>query len=75
MILGKNIVSIILTCNNFKVIDLGVMVENQRIVDEAIKIELILIGVSGLIMPSLKQMENLLLLEENKKRMLKELAI
>ncbi|HNY05213.1 MAG TPA: methionine synthase [Candidatus Egerieousia sp.] len=73
--IGKNIVSIILTCNNFKVIDLGVMVENQRIVDEAIKNRADLIGVSGLITPSLKQMENLAaLLEENKKRMLKELG-
>ena len=73
--IGKNIVSIILTCNNFKVIDLGVMVENQKIVDEAIKNRADLIGVSGLITPSLKQMENLAaLLEENKERMLKELG-
>ncbi|MCI1720225.1 MAG: homocysteine S-methyltransferase family protein [Bacteroidales bacterium] len=73
--IGKNIVSIILTCNNFKVIDLGVMVENQKIVDEAIKNKADLIGVSGLITPSLKQMENLAaLLEENKERMLKELG-
>ena len=73
--IGKNIVSIILTCNNFKVIDLGVMVDNQKIVDEAIKNRADLIGVSGLITPSLKQMENLAaLLEENKGRMLKELG-
>ncbi|MFA6703595.1 MAG: homocysteine S-methyltransferase family protein [Bacteroidales bacterium] len=73
--IGKNIVSIILTCNNFKVIDLGVMVDNQKIVDEAIKNRADLIGVSGLITPSLKQMENLAaLLEENKGRMRKELG-
>ena len=56
-------------------IDLGVMVDNQKIVDEAIKNRADLIGVSGLITPSLKQMENLAaLLEENKGRMRKELG-
>ena len=73
--IGKNIVSIVLSCNNFKVIDLGVTVDNQRIVDEAIKNHADLIGLSGLITPSLQQMEDLAkLLEENKWRMLKELG-
>ena len=57
--IGKNIVSIVLACNNFDVIDLGVMVDNATILDAARRYEPVLVGVSGLITPSLKEMENL----------------
>ena len=54
--IGKNIVGVVLACNNFEVIDLGVMVPAQRIIDEAIKQEVDIIGLSGLITPSLDEM-------------------
>lgn len=57
--IGKNIVNIVLTCNNLEVIDLGVMVDNQSIVKAAKEHEADIIGVSGLITPSLGEMENL----------------
>ena len=57
--IGKNIVSIVLTCNNFDVIDLGVMVDNQKIVAAAKAHRADLIGISGLITPSLSEMEAL----------------
>ena len=57
--IGKNIVSIVLSCNNFEVIDLGVMVENKLILEAAKKHQADLIGVSGLITPSLNEMEAL----------------
>ena len=57
--IGKNIVSIVLTCNNFEVIDLGVMVDNQRIIAAAKEHGADIIGVSGLITPSLSEMEAL----------------
>ncbi|WP_278702540.1 methionine synthase [Butyricimonas virosa] len=57
--IGKNIVNIVLTCNNLEVIDLGVMVDNQSIVKAAKEYEADIIGVSGLITPSLGEMENL----------------
>ncbi len=57
--IGKNIVSIVLTCNNLDVIDLGVMVDNQSIVKAAKEHKADIIGVSGLITPSLGEMENL----------------
>lgn len=73
--IGKNIISIVLSCNNFEVVDLGVMVDNELIVNEAIKRKASLIGVSGLITPSLKYIEDLAsLLESNKERMLRELG-
>lgn len=73
--IGKNIVSIVLSCNGMEVVDLGVMVDNQTIVDEAIARKASLIGVSGLITPSLKFMEDLAsLMEQNKERMLRELG-
>lgn len=56
--IGKNIVAVVLACNNFEVIDLGVMVPLQRIIDEAIKHDADIIGVSGLITPSLDEMGN-----------------
>jgi 5-methyltetrahydrofolate--homocysteine methyltransferase len=54
--IGKNIVGVVLACNNFEVIDLGVMVPAQRILDEARKQEVDIIGLSGLITPSLDEM-------------------
>ena len=63
--IGKNIVSIVLNCNNFEVIDLGIMVDNNAIIETALNEKADLIGVSGLITPSLKEMEQLCsLLEE-----------
>ena len=57
--IGKNIVNIVLTCNNLEVIDLGVMVDNQSIIKAAKEHGADIIGVSGLITPSLGEMENL----------------
>ncbi|MEO1530107.1 MAG: vitamin B12 dependent-methionine synthase activation domain-containing protein, partial [Planctomycetota bacterium] len=54
--IGKNIVGVVLQCNNFKVIDLGVMVAAETILDEAVKHDADLIGLSGLITPSLDEM-------------------
>jgi len=54
--IGKNIVGVVLQCNNFEVIDLGVMVPAQTILDEAKKHEVDIIGLSGLITPSLDEM-------------------
>ena len=54
--IGKNIVGVVLACNNFEIIDLGVMVPAQRILDEARKHEVDMIGLSGLITPSLDEM-------------------
>ncbi len=54
--IGKNIVGVVLACNNFDVVDLGVMVPAQKILDAAIAEKADLIGVSGLITPSLEEM-------------------
>jgi 5-methyltetrahydrofolate--homocysteine methyltransferase len=54
--IGKNIVGVVLACNNFEIIDLGVMVPAEKILDEAIKQEVDIIGLSGLITPSLDEM-------------------
>lgn len=54
--IGKNIVSVVLRCNNFDVIDLGVMVPADKILDEARKNSVDIIGLSGLITPSLDEM-------------------
>ncbi|GAB3303290.1 methionine synthase [Luteimonas notoginsengisoli] len=56
--IGKNIVGVVLACNNFDVVDLGVMVPAQRILDSAIAENADIIGVSGLITPSLEEMGN-----------------
>jgi 5-methyltetrahydrofolate--homocysteine methyltransferase len=56
--IGKNIVGVVLACNNFEVIDLGVMVPAQRIIEEAKKQNVDIIGLSGLITPSLDEMVN-----------------
>ncbi|MFC5283674.1 methionine synthase [Pedobacter alpinus] len=54
--IGKNIVGVVLACNNFEVIDIGVMVPAARIIDEAKKHNVDIIGLSGLITPSLDEM-------------------
>ncbi|KPK51540.1 MAG: methionine synthase [Thiotrichales bacterium SG8_50] len=54
--IGKNIVGVVLQCNNFEVIDLGVMVPTQKILDEARAHDVDIIGLSGLITPSLEEM-------------------
>ena len=57
--IGKNITGIVLRCNGFEVTDLGVMVPKETLLDRAAEIRADLIGVSGLITPSLYQMEEL----------------
>ena len=57
--IGKNIVGIVLGCNGFEVVDLGVMVPNETILEETRKRKPCLVGLSGLITPSLKEMEQL----------------
>ena len=57
--IGKNITGIVLTCNGFEVHDLGVMVDKETILDEAARLGANIIAVSGLITPSLYQMEEL----------------
>ncbi len=54
--IGKNIVGVVLACNNFEIVDLGVMVPATRILDEAKKQKVDIIGLSGLITPSLDEM-------------------
>jgi len=54
--IGKNIVSVVLACNNFEIIDLGVMVQPEKIIETAIKENVDIIGLSGLITPSLDEM-------------------
>ena len=67
--IGKNIVSVVLGCNNFEIIDLGVMVPPEKIIEEAIKNNVDVIGLSGLITPSLDEM--VYLAKELKKQKLK----
>ena len=54
--IGKNIVGVVLGCNNYEIIDLGVMVPSARIIDEARKHDVDIVGLSGLITPSLDEM-------------------
>ena len=54
--IGKNIVGVVLACNNYEIIDLGVMVPAERIIEEAKKQQVDVIGLSGLITPSLDEM-------------------
>ncbi len=67
--IGKNIVSVVLQCNNFEVIDLGVMVERDRILAAAQQHRVDVIALSGLITPSLREMEHLA--EEMQRRSMK----
>ncbi len=54
--IGKNIVGVVLGCNNYEVVDLGVMVPAERILDTALELGANVVGLSGLITPSLDQM-------------------
>jgi len=54
--IGKNIVGVVLACNNFEIIDLGVMVPPEKIIETAINENVDIIGLSGLITPSLDEM-------------------
>jgi 5-methyltetrahydrofolate--homocysteine methyltransferase len=56
--IGKNIVGVVLQCNNYEVVDLGVMVPAQKILDTAAEVGADIIGLSGLITPSLDEMVN-----------------
>ena len=54
--IGKNIVGVVLSCNNYEIIDLGVMVPTEKIIEQAIEHDVDVIGLSGLITPSLDEM-------------------
>lgn len=54
--IGKNIVSVVLGCNNYEIVDLGVMVPAEKIIETAVKEKVDIIGLSGLITPSLDEM-------------------
>ena len=54
--IGKNIVSVVMACNGYEIIDLGVMVPAEKIVETAIKEKVDIVGLSGLITPSLEEM-------------------
>ncbi len=54
--IGKNIASLVLSCNSFRIIDLGIMVSRERIVSEAVRQKADIVGLSGLITPSLEEM-------------------
>lgn len=54
--IGKNIVSVVLGCNNYEIIDLGVMVPPEKIIETAVREQVDIIGLSGLITPSLDEM-------------------
>ena len=56
--IGKNIVAVVMACNNFEVIDMGVMVPAEEIVRKAVEEQVDMIGLSGLITPSLEEMVN-----------------
>jgi 5-methyltetrahydrofolate--homocysteine methyltransferase len=68
--IGKNIVAVVLGCNNYKVYDIGVMVPCETILDEAIRLNVDVIGLSGLITPSLDEM--VYIAKEMKKRNMKQ---
>ena len=56
--IGKNIVGVVMACNNYEIIDMGVMVPAEQIVKKAIEAHVDIIGLSGLITPSLEEMVN-----------------
>jgi 5-methyltetrahydrofolate--homocysteine methyltransferase len=64
--IGKNIVAIVLNCNNYRVIDLGVMVSAELILDTAAKEKADVVGLSGLITPSLEEMSHIAALMEER---------
>lgn len=54
--IGKNIVSVVLACNNYEIVDMGVMVPPEKIINKAVEEQVDIIGLSGLITPSLDEM-------------------
>ena len=68
--IGKNIVGVVLACNNYEVIDMGVMVACDKILDKAIEIGADVVGLSGLITPSLDEMTTVA--KEMKRRGMKQ---
>ena len=70
--IGKNIVSVVLACNNYEIVDLGVMVPPEKIIETAIKEHVDAIGLSGLITPSLDEM--VYLAKEMQRKILKFLC-
>jgi 5-methyltetrahydrofolate--homocysteine methyltransferase len=56
--IGKNIVGVVLSCNNYEIVDMGVMVPTEKILQKAKEINADIIGLSGLITPSLEEMVN-----------------
>lgn len=54
--IGKNIVGVVMACNNYEIVDMGVMVPNEKILEKAREIKADIIGLSGLITPSLDEM-------------------
>jgi 5-methyltetrahydrofolate--homocysteine methyltransferase len=56
--IGKNIVGVVLACNNYKIIDLGIMTPCSKIIETAIEQKVDIIGLSGLITPSLGKFKN-----------------
>lgn len=54
--IGKNIVAVVMACNNYEIIDLGVMVPAEKIIETAIREKVDVVGLSGLITPSLEEM-------------------
>jgi 5-methyltetrahydrofolate--homocysteine methyltransferase len=54
--IGKNIVGVVLSCNNYEIVDLGVMIPAEKIIETALEIKPDIIGLSGLITPSLEEM-------------------
>ena len=68
--IGKNIVGVVLGCNGYNIVDLGVMVSTDRILDEAVKNNAAIIGLSGLITPSLDEMVHVA--HEMKRRNMKQ---
>jgi 5-methyltetrahydrofolate--homocysteine methyltransferase len=54
--IGKNIVSIVLSCNNYEIVDLGVMVSPEKIIETVMREQPDIVGLSGLITPSLEEM-------------------
>lgn len=64
--IGKNIVGVVLACNNYDVVDLGVMVPTEAILDAAIKEKVDIIGLSGLITPSLEVMQEVAMAMERR---------
>ena len=68
--IGKNIVGVVLACNNYEVLDMGVMVACEKILDKAVEIGADIIGLSGLITPSLDEMTHVA--KEMKRRGMKQ---